>query len=106
LVVSKLGRDWQWANNGLRRWMWRDSISRKLNEREVKEQYQAAIKNRFSALENSDDNGDINTRRVWDAIRENIKIYVKESVGYCESKHHKLWFDECSKLVDSGTKLR
>jgi hypothetical protein len=49
-------------------------------------------------LENLDDNGDIN--RVWDAIRENIKIYAKESVDYCESKHHKLWFDEeCSKLI-------
>jgi hypothetical protein len=32
----------------------------KLNEGEVKEQYQVTIKNRFSALENSEDNGDIN----------------------------------------------
>jgi hypothetical protein len=33
---------------------------KKLNEVEVKEQYQVTIKNRFSALENLEDNGDIN----------------------------------------------
>jgi hypothetical protein len=34
-------------------------------------------------------------------IRENIKISVKESLGYCELKKHKPWFDEeCSLLVD------
>jgi hypothetical protein len=33
---------------------------KKLNEGEVKEQYQVTIKNRFSALENLEDNGDIN----------------------------------------------
>jgi hypothetical protein len=31
----------------------------------------------------------------------NIKISAQESLGYCESKHHKPWFDEeCSELVD------
>jgi hypothetical protein len=39
--------------------------------------------------------------RVLENIRENIKISAQESLGYCESKHHKPWFDEeCSKLVD------
>jgi hypothetical protein len=33
---------------------------KKLNEGKVKEQYQVIIKNRFSALENLEDNGDIN----------------------------------------------
>jgi hypothetical protein len=33
---------------------------KKLNEGEVKEQHQVTIKNRFSALENLEDNGDIN----------------------------------------------
>jgi hypothetical protein len=33
---------------------------KKLNEEEVKEQYQVTIKNKFAALENLDDNGDIN----------------------------------------------
>jgi hypothetical protein len=39
-----------------------------LNEGEVKEQDQVTIKNRFSALENFEDNGDIN--RVWGSSRE------------------------------------
>jgi hypothetical protein len=43
-----------------------------LNEEEVKEQYQVTIKNNFAALENLDDNEDIN--RAWETIRENIKI--------------------------------
>jgi hypothetical protein len=72
---------------------------KKLNEGEIKEQYQVTIKNRFSALENLEDNGDIN--RAWDAIRENVKIFAKECIGHCEPKHHKAWFDEeCLKLVD------
>jgi hypothetical protein len=34
-------------------------------------------------------------------IRESIQISAKESLGYCEFKKHKPWFDEeCSKLVD------
>jgi hypothetical protein len=71
---------------------------KKLNEGKVKEQYQVTIKNRSSALEILNDNGDIN--RAWDTIRE-IKIFAKESIGHCEVKHHKSWFDEeCSKLVD------
>jgi hypothetical protein len=45
------------------------------------------------------DSGDIN--RAWDNIRQNINISAQESLGYCESKHRKPWFDgECSELVD------
>jgi hypothetical protein len=62
------------------------------NEEEVKEQCQVTIKNRFSALEKLEDNGDIN--RAWNAIRENIKISAKECIGHCEAKHHKPRFDE------------
>jgi hypothetical protein len=70
-----------------------------LNEGNVKEQYQVTIRNKFAALENLEDSGDIN--RAWDNIRQNIKILAQESLGYCESKHHKPQFDEeCSKLVD------
>jgi uncharacterized FlaG/YvyC family protein len=71
---------------------------KKLNEGEVKEQYQITIRNKFAALENLENNGNIN--RAWDNIRENIKISAQESLGYSESKHSKPWFDdECSKLV-------
>jgi hypothetical protein len=57
------------------------------------------IKNNFAALENLDDNGDIN--RARETIRENIRISAKESIGLCESKSYKPWFNyECLKLVD------
>jgi glycine betaine/choline ABC-type transport system substrate-binding protein len=45
---------------------------KKLNEGEVKEQYHVTIRNKSAALENLDDNGDIN--RAWDNIRQNIKL--------------------------------
>jgi hypothetical protein len=71
---------------------------KELNEGEVKEEYQIINKNSFSALENLEDNRDIN--RVWDAIRENIRVSAKECIGHCEAKRHKPWFDEeCSKSV-------
>jgi hypothetical protein len=64
---------------------------KKINEVDVKEQYLVTIRNTFAALENLEDSGDIS--RAWDSISLGI--------GYCESKHHKLWLDqECSKLVD------
>jgi hypothetical protein len=39
---------------------------KQLNEEEVKEQYQVTIKNKFAALKNLDDNGDINT--AWELL--------------------------------------
>jgi hypothetical protein len=72
---------------------------KKLNKGNIKERYQVTIRNKFAALENSEDSGYIN--RAWDNIRENIKTSAEESLGYCESKHRKPWFDEeYSKLVD------
>jgi hypothetical protein len=47
---------------------------KQLNE-DVKDQYQVTIKNKFAALENLDDNGDIN--RAWDTIKDNIRISAK-----------------------------
>jgi hypothetical protein len=41
------------------------------------------MKNKFAALENLDDNGDIN--RALETIRENIRISAKDSIGLCES---------------------
>jgi hypothetical protein len=38
---------------------------------------------------------------TWENIRENIKTSAEESLGFCELKHHKPWFDEeSSKLLD------
>jgi hypothetical protein len=71
----------------------------KLNEEEVKEQYQVTIKNKFVTLEILDDNGDLN--KAWETVRENIRISAKESIGFCDSKSNKAWFnEECLKLVD------
>jgi hypothetical protein len=72
---------------------------KQLNEEEVKEQYQVTTKNKFAALENLDDNADIN--KAWETIRENVRISAKESIGLCESKSYKPWFvEECLKLAD------
>jgi len=65
---------------------------RKLNEPEVKKQYQIEITNRFAALENSDDDEDVNG--TWENIKENIQTSAKESLGLDEFKQNKPWFDE------------
>jgi len=70
---------------------------RKLNEPEVREQYQIEITNRFAALENDDEE----VNRTWENIKENIKISAKESLGLNELKQHKPWFDEvCLGFLD------
>jgi 50S ribosomal subunit-associated GTPase HflX len=72
---------------------------KKLTEVKAKEQYCVEILNRFAALENLDDEVHIN--RVWETIRENIKISTNESLGYYELKKHKARFDKgCSDLLD------
>jgi hypothetical protein len=58
---------------------------KKLNEGEVKEQYQVTIKNRFSALENVEDNGDINKAR--DAINvTHVTVYK----NFCQREYRSL----------------
>jgi glycine betaine/choline ABC-type transport system substrate-binding protein len=43
---------------------------KKLNEGDVKEQYLVTIRNKFAAMENLEDSGDIN--RAWDNITGNM----------------------------------
>jgi hypothetical protein len=69
--------------------------NKKLNKVKAKEHYPVEISNRFAALENIDTEMDVN--RVWETIRENIKISAKESLGYHELKKHEPWFDKGSK---------
>jgi len=64
----------------------------KLNEPEVREQYQIEITNRFAALENLKDDEDVG--RSWENIKENIQTSAKESLGLHELKQNKPWFDE------------
>ena len=65
---------------------------RKLNELEVRKQYQIKISNRFAAVENLSDSEDIN--RAWENIKENVRTTANESLGLHELKRYKLWFDE------------
>jgi hypothetical protein len=62
-------------------------------------EYRLEISKTFTALENLDDDVDIN--RAWETIRENIKISAKANLGYYKLKKHKPWFDEgCPELLD------
>jgi hypothetical protein len=51
---------------------------KKLNEGDVKEQYQVTIRNKFAALENLEDSGDING--AWDSIRERTSNFRPKRV--------------------------
>ena len=63
---------------------------RKLNDLEVRKQYQIKITNKFAALENVR----MRTNRALESIKENIKTSATESLGMNEMKQHKPWFDE------------
>ena len=65
---------------------------RKLNEPEVREQYQIEITNRFAALENLNDDKDVD--RTSENIKENIQTSVNESLRLHELKQNKPWFHE------------
>jgi len=64
----------------------------------LEKKYQIEISDRFAALENLNDNQDIN--RAWKNIREIIKTSAKESPGLYELKQHNRSFEEES-LVHS-----
>jgi len=55
-------------------------------------EYQIDITNRFTVLENLNEDEDVN--RTWENIKENNKTSAKESLGVHEWKQHKPWFDE------------
>jgi putative IMPACT (imprinted ancient) family translation regulator len=65
---------------------------RKLNELEVRKQYQIKISNRLAALENLNYSEDIN--RVWENIKEENTISAKECLGLYKMKQDKTRFDE------------
>jgi hypothetical protein len=48
---------------------------------------------------------EVGSNRIWETIRENVKISAKECLGYYELKKHKPWFDKgFSELLDKGNK--
>ena len=65
---------------------------RKLNDLEVRKQYQINISNRCADLENFSDGEDIN--KASENIKENIKPSAAENLGLHEVKQHKPCFDE------------
>ena len=78
---------------------------RKLNEPEGREQYQIEITNTFAALENLNDDEDVN--RTWENIIENIQTSAKESLGLDEFKPNKPWFDEeCLGFLDQRKRAK
>ena len=70
----------------------------KLNELEVRKQYQIESSNRFAALGNLNDDVDINM--AWENIKENMKTSAEVRVGLHELEHHTRWFDECLGFLD------
>ena len=78
---------------------------RKLNEPQVREQYQTEITNKSAALENLTDGEDVN--RTWENIKENILTSAKESLGLHELKQNKPWFDEeCLHFLDQRKRAK
>ena len=65
---------------------------RKFNEPDFREKYQIEITNRFAALENLND--DENVNRTWENIKENIQTSAKESLGLHGLKQNNPRFDE------------
>ena len=63
---------------------------KKINDLEVRKQYQIEIRKRFAALENL--NGDENINRACENIKKDIKTSDKWSVGLHELKQNKAWF--------------
>jgi len=73
---------------------------RKLNELEVRKQYQIEITNRCAVLENLSDS---------ENNKEHIKTSAKVSLGLHDLKQHKPWFDEeCLGFLDQrkGAKVK
>jgi hypothetical protein len=66
---------------------------RKLNDLEVRKQYQIKFSNRFAALEIINDSENIN--KAWENMKESIKTSANVSEDLYELKQHKRWFDEC-----------
>jgi len=78
---------------------------RKLNEPEVREQHKIEITNMFAALENLNDDEDVN--RIWENIKENIQTSAKESLGLHELKQNNPWFDEeCLGFLDQRKRAK
>jgi len=105
LVITKIRERLAVGNQAAQRFDRQRFNLRKLSEPEVREQYQIEITNRFAALENSDDDDDVN--RTWKIIKENIQTSAKLSLCLDELKQNKPWFDEeCFGILIKGSRLK
>jgi uncharacterized alkaline shock family protein YloU len=91
-VVAKVGERWAVMKQAAQKFDGKLFHLSKLNDLEVRKQYQTEISKRFAALENLSYGKDIN--RAWENIKENIKTSAKDSLGLHKLKKHKPWFDE------------
>ena len=92
LVVAKVKERLEVSEQAAQNFNWERFDFRKLNELEVRKQYQTEISNRFETLEYLKDGQFIN--RAWENIKENVKISAKEILGLYELKQHTPCFDE------------
>jgi hypothetical protein len=90
LVVAKITEGLAVNKQGLNKFHMKRFNLKKLNEVKVKEKCHVEGSNGFAILEDLDGEVEINT--LWDTIRKNIKISVKESLGYYEPKQHFISF--------------
>jgi hypothetical protein len=102
--LQRLGKGGQEINKQHTSLMGEGFNLRKLNELEVRRQYQIDITNRFVGLENISDSEYIN--RAWENIKENIKTSVKERLDVQELEQHKPWFDECLGFLDQRKQVK
>jgi len=66
---------------------------------------QVEITNRFAALENLNEDEDVN--RIWGNIKHNIQTSTKESLCMHDWKQHKPWFDEkCVGFLDQRKRAK
>ena len=79
LVIANVRERWAVGKEAAQRFDRQRFNLRKLNELEVRKQYQIETVNRFTALQNLNCDEDVN--RSWENIKENIKTSGKESLG-------------------------
>jgi len=105
LVIAKVRESLATGKHGARRFDRQRCNMRKLYEPQVRERYQIEITNRFAALENLNDDEDVN--RTWENIKENIQTSAKESLSLHELKQNKPRFDEkCLSFLDQRKRTK
>jgi len=105
LVIAKFRESLAVGKQAAQRFDRQTFYLRKLNEQEVREQCRIEITYRFGALENLNDDEDVN--RTWESIKENIQTSAKESLVLHELKQNKPWFgEECLGFLDQRKRAK